>query len=71
MKVESQKRAIEYRWAEGQHGRRPGLAADWFVGRVTVIAAPGSIPAALAAEAATVTAPSRRSMDSSTRFGLR
>lgn len=55
--VEGQSVTVEYNYLEGQYDRLPALLSDLARRHVAVIATPGSIPASLAAKAATATIP--------------
>src|SRR6267143_1521271 len=55
--VEGQNVAIEYRWAEGQYDRLPGLAADLVGRKVEVIVTSGGDVSTLAAKNATSSIP--------------
>jgi putative ABC transport system substrate-binding protein len=51
--VEGRNVTIEFRWAAGQTAQLPDMAADLVRRRVDVIVTPASVPAAIAAKAAT------------------
>jgi putative ABC transport system substrate-binding protein len=51
--IDGQNVSVEYHWLEGRYERLPALMADLVRRQVAVIAIPGSVPAVLAAKAAT------------------
>src|SRR5881296_1618290 len=55
--IEGQSVSLEFRWARGDYGRLPALAAELVNRRVTVIAAVGGDPSNKAAKQATTTIP--------------
>jgi putative tryptophan/tyrosine transport system substrate-binding protein len=55
--IEGQSVSLEFRWARGDYGRLPALAAELVNRRVTVIAAVGGDPSNKAAKQATATIP--------------
>jgi putative ABC transport system substrate-binding protein len=55
--IEGQNAVIEFRWANGDYGRLPSLAADLVTHGVSMITAVGGDPSAIAAKRATSTIP--------------
>ena len=55
--LEGETISIEYRWANGDYGRLPGLASDLLTRKVLVLVAVGGDASAVAAKHATTTVP--------------
>lgn len=55
--MEDRNLVVMFRWAEGHYDRLPALAKELVDQRVSVLAAPGGAPVALAAKSATTTIP--------------
>jgi putative ABC transport system substrate-binding protein len=68
--VEGQTVAVEYKWARGQYGRLPAMAAELVARPVAVLVATGGDPAALAAKTATSNIPIVFSMGDAVKRGL-
>src|ERR1700736_5856035 len=55
--VEGKDFTIDFRWAEGNYDRLPGMAGDLVIRKVSVIVAAGGVASAPATKAATATIP--------------
>jgi ABC-type uncharacterized transport system substrate-binding protein len=68
--IEGRNMAIEYRWAEGNYGRVPALAADLLSRRVALIVATGGDATAKIASNVTTNVPVLIISDDPVRFGI-